>query len=107
MGDNEALQNHYNRIYEINIPNLTIEEYETTKIVEILQKDYSDTKIPSYEVVEWLRNGLLLHDKEDNVCKFCDNKFDYSGIEEKVNMYLSNEKQNDSNYLIKVKVQLN
>ncbi|HFD7595567.1 TPA: AAA family ATPase, partial [Staphylococcus aureus] len=103
LGDNEALQNHYNRIYEINIPNLTIEEYETTKIVEILQKDYSDTKIPSYEVVEWLRNGLILHDKEDSVCKFCDNKFDYSGIEEKVNMYLSNEKQNDSNYLIKVK----
>ncbi|AMG64391.1 MULTISPECIES: AAA family ATPase [Staphylococcus] len=103
LGGDEILRNNYNRIFEIDIPNLRIEEYEVDKIVEIFQKDYSDIKIPSHEVVEWLIKGLNLHDIEDNMCKFCGNKFDYNSIDDKVRMYSSNEKQNDSNYLIGIK----
>lgn len=97
------MRNKYTRIYEINIPNLTIKKYDIDKIVEIVQKDYSDIKIPSHEIVEWLKKGVNIHDTADSTCKFCGNKFDYNNIKKKVEMYLSNEKQNDSNYLINIK----
>ncbi|MCG2283191.1 AAA family ATPase [Staphylococcus epidermidis] len=103
LGDEEVLRNKYTRIYEINIPNLTIKKYDIDKIVEIVQKDYSDIKIPSHEIVEWLKKGVNIHDTADSTCKFCGNKFDYNNIKKKVEMYLSNEKQNDSNYLINIK----
>lgn len=103
LGDEEVLRNKHTRIYEINIPDLTIKKYDVNKIVEIVQKDYSDIKIPSHEIVEWLKKGVNIHDTEDSTCKFCGNKFDYNNIKKKVEMYLSNEKQNDSNYLINTK----
>ncbi|WP_245393457.1 AAA family ATPase [Staphylococcus coagulans] len=103
VGDNEALQHKYNRIYELVVPRLKIETYEVDRLKEILQNNYTDIKIPSFEVINWLRNGLELHNAEENKCKFCGNNFNYNLIKEKIEIYISNEKKKDFDYLIDVK----
>ncbi len=85
------------------IPRLKIETYEVDRLKEILQNNYTDIKIPSFEVINWLRNGLELHNAEENKCKFCGNNFNYNLIKEKIEIYISNEKKKDFDYLIDVK----
>src|SRR5699024_10491311 len=73
VGDDETLQHKYNRIYEVVIPRLKIETYEVDRLTEILQNNYTDIKIPSFEVTNWLRKGLELHNAEESKCEFCGN----------------------------------
>ncbi|CZQ67285.1 chromosomal cassette SCCmec type IV protein [Staphylococcus aureus] len=75
------------------IPSLKIETYDVDRLTKILQNNYTDIKIPSFEVIDWLRNGLELHNVEESICKFCGNNLNYNLIKEKIEIYLLNEKK--------------
>lgn len=64
-------------------------------IQEMLNTSYDKSDIPSYSVVEWIRNGVDLH-KSKNHCQFCTNSIDVEEIEKKLELYLKNKKQKDS-----------
>ncbi|HCZ6607963.1 TPA: hypothetical protein O3044_002883, partial [Staphylococcus aureus] len=78
---------------------LKIETYDVDRLTKILQNNYTDIKIPSFEVIDWLRNGLELHNVEESICKFCGNNLNYNLIKEKIEIYLLNEKKKDFDYL--------
>ncbi|HHQ9191136.1 TPA: AAA family ATPase, partial [Staphylococcus aureus] len=99
VANDETLYNKYNSIYEVMIPSLKIETYDVDRLTKILQNNYTDIKIPSFEVIDWLRNGLELHNVEESICKFCGNNLNYNLIKEKIEIYLLNEKKKDFDYL--------
>ena len=99
IANDEKLQDKYNSILKVRIPSLKIETYEVDRLTKVLQNNYNDIKIPSFEVIDWLRNGLELHNAEESTCKFCGNNLNYDFIKEKIEIYLLNEKKKDFDYL--------
>lgn len=99
IANDEKLHDKYNSILKVRIPSLKIETYEVDRLTKVLQNNYNDIKIPSFEVIDWLRNGLELHNAKESTCKFCGNNLNYDFIKEKIEIYLLNEKKKDFDYL--------
>ncbi|HCA7414294.1 TPA: AAA family ATPase, partial [Staphylococcus pseudintermedius] len=57
IANDEKLHDKYNSILKVRIPSLKIETYEVDRLTKVLQNNYNDIKIPSFEVIDWLRNG--------------------------------------------------
>lgn len=78
----------------ITIDTLTNEEIDT--ISTIMNKNYDKKEVPSANVLTWLEQGLKIH-KHDNSenCKFCGGSIKINEIENNINEYLNDKKQQD------------
>lgn len=73
-----------------NFDRLTDAEIDEASI--IFSKNFSTISIPSSNVVDWLNEGLALHEDGDD-CKFCNSKISLKDIRKRVDEYNANEKQ--------------
>ena len=91
------------RVEALTLPKIAYPDIDGAKIdrlKKILARTYSDN-IPSSEIVSWLGKGISLHDTDADMCLFCQNRSNFSieTIQERVNRYITDEKQKDSKFL--------
>lgn len=80
------------KITDVNV----INEEEINSIYDIMSTEYNAEEIPSTKIIEWLKEGLEIHKKENSVyCKFCGGNLNMKEIEEKTQKYLEDRKQQD------------
>ena len=96
-------EDEISRVENLPLPKITypyINRAETDRLKKILAKTYSDN-VPSSEIVSWLEKGISLHDTDADMCLFCQNRSNFSieTIQERVNRYITDEKQKDSKFL--------
>lgn len=107
-GDN-VLEKRLENTRSLQIPPISFSQLskeKIEKIISISSKEYSSDIIPKVSVVEWIKKGLALHKQGDN-CFFCGNKnVDYDVIKQKLDEYEANEKQEDANFLIGFKSEI-
>lgn len=91
----DALEKSLHQLETLHIPDLSIEQVpdkDLEVLSTILINTYGNVDIPTSEVINWLNNGLHLHQDEDE-CKFCGNQIDFPTIKVKILEYNENEKQ--------------
>ena len=71
---------------------------DMTDAERIFGKTYGNISIPSSDIVEWLNQGVTLHEDGDK-CKFCGGEVALHDIAAKVEEYNANEKQKDTKSL--------
>lgn len=75
-------------------------------IKAIYSEDFGDdVVIPVYEVVQWLEDGLKVHQEGDN-CKFCGGNLDYMDVKLKISQFKENKKHKATDRLKRFKIQL-
>ena len=80
------------KITDVNV----INEEEINSIYDIMSTEYNAEEIPSTKIIEWLKEDLEIHKKENSVyCKFCGGNLNMKEIEEKTQKYLEDRKQQD------------
>lgn len=90
--DFEKEQQEVKSLRQINI---SIDEEMIKKCNAILAKEYTLEKIPSIELLDWLKKGIELN-KGSKKCLFCGSDLnDVSKIEKHYDEYIKNEKQKD------------
>ena len=68
------------------IDNVTKEEFE--KIEKIFSQTFDNVSIPSSNIIEWLNDGITIHESEDaNRCHFCGNIINLQEIQKRVKKY--------------------
>lgn len=92
-------ENKKNQIYLL--PDLKIALFEKEvlqNIQNICSKEYNKEKVPAQVLLDWIRNGIVLHKKENSKkCMFCGSQLnDLSSIEKEFDNYLKNSKVIDS-----------
>jgi len=100
---NKDYEDEINRVESLSLPKITypyIDGAKIDRLEKILARTYSDN-IPSSEIVSWLEKGISLHDMDADMCLFCQNRSNFSieTIQERVNRYITDEKQKDSKFL--------
>lgn len=91
-GDSSLEKDKYT-IEKIRIPELNFPDREEVELVEeILKKKFDDVEIPSSVIVEWINQGVKMHENKE-ICMFCGNNLDLNIIKNKVERYNNNEKQ--------------
>lgn len=100
---NKDYEDEINRVESLSLPKITypyIDGAKIDRLEKILARTYSDN-IPSSEIVSWLEKGISLHDTDADMCLFCQNRSNFSieTIQERVNRYITDEKQKDSKFL--------
>lgn len=89
----DSLEKQKEKIETVIIPPLNIILDESiNEIKDIFIKKFDDIEIPTSKIVEWITNGLSIHEKGDK-CKFCGGTPNLDLIRDNVNKYNSNEKQ--------------
>lgn len=89
----DSLEKQKEKIETAIIPSLNIMLNEhINEIRDIFIKKFDDIKIPTSKIVEWITNGLSIHEKGEK-CKFCGGTLNLDSIQNNVNKYNSNEKQ--------------
>ena len=79
---------------------LAFNSADISNAIMIMNKLYSPDKIPSQELLDWIKNGLILNKNEER-CLFCGSPIiNIEDIEFKYKEYLSNEKQKDTKKII-------
>jgi len=73
-------------------------EDEIDEVQVIFEKIYGNIDIPSSEIVDWLNDGVELHEEGDD-CKFCGGSINFKNIADKVAAFNANEKQKDTKRL--------
>jgi hypothetical protein len=70
------------------------------------EKFGGDIEIPEYEIVQWMDEGLKMH-QEGEKCKFCGGQLDYLEVKTKINQYKENKKHKaiEKNKLFKKQLQ--
>lgn len=79
-----------------NLDKLTDQEIDEASA--LFSKSFSSTSIPSSDIVDWLNEGITLHEDGDN-CKFCNNSMSLKDIRNRVSEYNANEKQKATKFL--------
>lgn len=70
-----------------------IPENDIDKIKKIYLDKYGDNiEIPEYEIVQWIDEGVKIHQESDIVCKFCGSKLDYLTVKSKLIQYKENKR---------------
>jgi len=65
---------------------------EVDEIKNIFKEKFGDDiEIPKYEIVQWIDEGLNIHQEGDE-CKFCGGKLDYLEVKSKIEQYKENKK---------------
>lgn len=100
---NKDYEDEIARVEALTLPKIAYPDIDGAKIdrlKKILARTYSDN-IPSSEIVSWLEKGISLHDTDADMCLFCQNRSNFSikTIQERVNRYITDEKQKDSKFL--------
>jgi wobble nucleotide-excising tRNase len=91
-GDNK-LEDKKQQIEALDVGYIdNISEVEVENIKNIFSETFQDIEIPSSEIIDWLNQGLRIHEKGDN-CKFCGGKLDYGNLKYKVKEYNDNKKR--------------
>ena len=81
-----------------------IDADEISEIAIQFNKTFSD-EIPTAQIIEWLNNGLEIHQDGDN-CKFCGGTLNYQEIKTRVELYNANERQKAIRKLVGFKKKL-
>jgi wobble nucleotide-excising tRNase len=69
-----------------------ISDSDVDEINNIFKEKYdNDIEIPGHEIVQWIDDGLKIH-QEDDKCKFCGGKLDYSEVKVKLEQYKENKR---------------
>lgn len=83
-------------IQSLPILDLSFNKEEIRDAVVIMDKVYSIEKIPSQELLDWIKKGIDLNKNQEH-CLFCGSPISsIENIESKYKEYLSNEKQKDT-----------
>lgn len=105
--DSENLEKQKVSIEKTRFPKLEITKLsqEDKKFLNnTLKKSYNfSDDLPSLEELNWLENGIKLHEKTDKQCKFCQNYFNLHDVINRVKEYKENEKQKDIKRLVEIK----
>lgn len=89
----DSLEKQKEKIETTIIPQLNIMlDERINEIKDIFIKKFDDIEIPTSKIVEWITNGLSIHEKGEK-CKFCGGTPNLDLIQDNVNKYNSNEKQ--------------
>lgn len=104
-GDN-SIENERKKIENLHIPQISYyEESELMKIKKIFTKKYEDIEIPSSKIIQWITEGIEIHNDGDH-CKFCGGNIELEKIKNTVNQYNRSEKQKDAVVLEKFENEL-
>ena len=95
--DSEMLEKRKQDIINATLPTLIAPEFSSDDIDFLrksLGKKYQTIeKIPSSEIIKWIGDGIRLHSKNDNNCKFCNNSFNLYDVIGKLEEYNKNSIQ--------------
>lgn len=76
----------------LKIPGMpAIAEDAVRTLATLLSTEHKSVEVPENEVVNWLQDGLQLHEGKDS-CEFCGSKIDIEAIKKRVDVYLNDEK---------------
>ncbi len=97
--DSEELSSTESNIKNTPIPDLNIKKISQDDqqfLMQSLQKKYPiSDDIPVSKVIEWLENGIYLHEDSDSTCKFCHNSFNLQHVKDKISEYRKNSRRKD------------
>ncbi|MCL2683155.1 MAG: AAA family ATPase [Bacteroidales bacterium] len=74
----------------LSISKISIVDISEVKTI-FNEKFGKDIEIPEYEIIQWMEEGLKVHQESDN-CKFCGGQLDYLGVKAKIEQYKENKK---------------
>lgn len=95
--DSIEYEKELNMINNTDVITLDIlNDEEINSLSKIMSNKYNNNEIPSTLILSWLENGLEIH-KKDNLttCKFCGGNVDLNDIENRINEYHNDKKQQD------------
>ena len=95
--DSIEYEKELNMINNTDVITLDIlNDEEINSLSKIMSNKYNNNEIPSTSILSWLENGLEIH-KKDNLttCKFCGGNVDLNDIENRINEYHNDKKQQD------------
>ena len=85
-----------------------ITDEEINELSRIMKTKYNETEIPTTKVLSWLKNGLEIHkDEHANRCQFCGNVIKLEEIEDKIEKYLNDKKQQDLLIIERISAKVN
>lgn len=95
--DGSQYEQEFSKIQNLDVINIkTISDDIIDNIYEILGNEYNDEKIPSTQLLEWLKFGISIHkSSQTETCEFCGGNIKLVDIEKKVNTYIQDKKQQD------------
>ncbi len=101
-----SLQRKKLKMERTSIPELTFFEEEELKVVEnIFNEIFEDVKVPSSLVVQWIEQGINIHEKGSK-CWFCGNEINLDKIKFDLEQYNRNEKQKKSKLLNEIYIKI-
>lgn len=90
--EKELIQLKEISVIDFNYPN----EQEINDLNTIMISEYDKNEIPSAKILSWMQEGIEIHKTDkDKKCKFCGGTVHIEEIENKVQKYLSDKKQQD------------
>ena len=95
--DSSETEKDLNQLRLINIIDFVYpNEQEIEDLNNIMSNEYDENEIPSAKILSWMQEGIEIH-KNDNTqkCKFCGGTVHIEEIENNVQKYLSDKKQQD------------
>jgi uncharacterized chromosomal cassette SCCmec type IVc protein CR006 len=82
-----------------NLPGLSGDSFDFDKVISILEKEYKIGASMPRDILDWIADGLRIHNEGDE-CKFCSsNEINIAEIEEKYNSYRNQEWSRDQSAL--------
>ncbi len=95
--DSSETEKDLNQLRLINVIDFVYpNEQEIEDLNNIMSNEYDENEIPSAKILSWMQEGIEIH-KNDNTqkCKFCGGTVHIEEIENNVQKYLSDKKQQD------------
>ena len=94
IGD-KTFENNIEQLHAININEINVPiENEIEQIKDIFNRSFDNIDIPSSNIIEWLNEGVAIHELEDeDKCQFCGNNINLQAIQERVKIYNEDARQ--------------
>ena len=89
----DSLEKELKIIRDYNLPEIETDDLMSFDL-SLLSTSYNDESIPKSTIVNWISDGVALHENETK-CLFCgSNNVDLDHIKKELNRYVKNEKHN-------------
>jgi wobble nucleotide-excising tRNase len=86
------IQSQLDEIQNFDIDEVKEEVSTIDDIFTVLKKEFKESGVPSFKLLEWIKSGLEIHSDGDD-CKFCHGNLNYKKLLEDVEIYNNDKTQ--------------
>lgn len=100
-GTDNTFEKELEKLQNLEIPKISFNfpsEDELEYLQTIVDKNYEDIDIPANKILEWINEGVRIHNEEDS-CLFCGNSYSLEEVKDKLEIFKKNKINNDIEFL--------